>query len=176
MWCQNGRRVNVWTVYWRPTLNSPWVCVCVRVCFQLRFQRVCFYIEATLTSTSESLLWPIHICVPANKQWHRLYSLIAFYCFANWGLELKKVGKGSRKKIAEGQEDVLDIQKTNNIHRFSGPGWNRAEQIHTLMTFKKQFKVLQNMCDCFLAHTKIDPTYVVNMKLLLERLLALPTS
>lgn len=54
MWCQNGRRVNVWTVYWRPTLNSPWVCVCVG--FQLRFQLDCFHIEATLTSTSESLL------------------------------------------------------------------------------------------------------------------------
>lgn len=27
MWCQNCRRVNVWTVFWRATLNLPWVCV-----------------------------------------------------------------------------------------------------------------------------------------------------
>lgn len=30
MWCQNGRRVNVWTVYWRP--RSVSLCVCARVC------------------------------------------------------------------------------------------------------------------------------------------------
>ena len=27
MWCQNDRRVNVWTGYFRATVNSSWVCV-----------------------------------------------------------------------------------------------------------------------------------------------------
>ena len=78
MWCQNGRRVNVWTVYWRPTLNAAWVCVCLR----LGFQRDCFHIEATLTSTSRCRLRPIQVQVPENKQWHRLYSLVACCCLA----------------------------------------------------------------------------------------------
>lgn len=103
MWCQNGRRVNVWTVYWRPTLNSPWVCVCV--CPQLRFQRDCFHIEAALTSTSKCLLWPIHVQVPQNKQWHRLYSLTASYCLADWGLSWRKWRQEVRKKKQEGHRE-----------------------------------------------------------------------
>ena len=98
MWCQNGRGVNVWTVYWRLTLNSLWACVCVHVCLQLRFQHDCFYIKATLTSASRSLLWPIHIWVAANKQWHRLYSLVAPSVWQIGGTICRRWGQEVRKK------------------------------------------------------------------------------
>lgn len=57
MWCQNGRRVNVWTVYWRPTLNSPWVCVCVssaRVSARLFSYRGHAYLDLRVSSLADS--------------------------------------------------------------------------------------------------------------------------
>lgn len=134
MWCQNGRRVNVWTVYWRPTLT---LCVCVRVC-ELRFQGDCFHIEATLTSTSKCLLWPIHVQVPENKRWHRLYSLAACYCLS-WGERGQPARKKSRRapgrKVWRCEQSIKRIlgkflffcptTPTDAVHHESG--WRREK-------------------------------------------------
>lgn len=86
MRCQNGRRVNVWTVHWRPRLltlrefRMRASCVCLR----LEFQHDCFHIEAALTSTSECLLWPIHVQVPrrTSSDTGRIHSLPALLCLS----------------------------------------------------------------------------------------------
>lgn len=116
MWCQNGRRVNVRTVYWRPALNSPWVCACV--CLRLGFQRGCFHIEATLTSTSECLLWLIHAQLPENKWQHRLCRLNAVCCSARRRHEeQRRENRRSEKKTARAQRwRVCEVKMVNKTH------------------------------------------------------------
>ena len=91
---QKSKCVNSFTEGWLLTLRE-FVRACVH---SVGFQRDCFHIEAALTSTSKCLLWPIHVQVPQNKLWHRLYSLTASYCLADWGLSWWKRRQEVRKK------------------------------------------------------------------------------